>query len=73
MPATIVAIIVVAKFEVKEVAIGLLVTAIEGSDEAEEEASEAIVLESAMLTIEPAIRPKSSFATKQAEVVTFWL
>ena len=73
MSTAIVVIIVVAKFVFEEVAVGLLVTTIEGSSGGAAVASEAILPDFAKLAVRLAIRPTSAFAAKQEEVVIIWL
>ena len=73
--STAIAAIIVAISSVAELAVlGSTVTAaIAGSGEDAVVASATIVLVSAMLAAGLAIRPASTFATKQEEVGTFWL
>ena len=73
MSTAIVAIIVVTKFVFEEAAVGSQVTTIEGSGEVVAVASEATVLDFTKLAVRLAIRPTSTFAAKQEEVVIIWL
>ena len=73
LSTAIVVIIVVAKFVFEVVAVGLLVTTIEGSSGGAAVASEAILPDFAKLAVRLAIRPTFTFAAKQEEVVIIWL